>query len=178
MLTATCTTNEMHAIRIGPVRSRPGGVHYFLGSQVEALLAPRGDCLRRFVAHAVDTDGEPFGYPPLYMHHIHTGQRQADVASFDGHNEGMGQALSEKINVNRSFVTIVMLGVLISPVGFIVSFALAKIPLVLALATASTLSPLSPLVNAHNQIRGRRPPPITAFSLSAALPLYKTIIIR
>jgi len=54
---------------VGPFESRPGDWHS-LGIVYDELLQP-SDRVVAFTADSVSAGGEPVGYPPLHMHHVH-----------------------------------------------------------------------------------------------------------
>ena len=69
----SCSSNSQRSVRVGPFVSRPGGTYDITSDLIESLFRV-GDRITTFSALPATYSGEPVGYPPLYVHHIHVGR--------------------------------------------------------------------------------------------------------
>lgn len=69
----SCLSDTKRRVRLGPFTSRPGGTYDITSSLVDSLFSD-GDQILSFSALPVTAAGEPIGYPPMYVHHIHVGR--------------------------------------------------------------------------------------------------------
>ena len=71
----SCSSVTQRSVRVGPFASRAGGTYDITSPIIDSLLGV-GDRTRilSFTAMPVTYSGEPVGYPPLYVHHIHVGR--------------------------------------------------------------------------------------------------------
>lgn len=68
----TCIQDDLRAVVTGPFHSLPG---QFTSISVELTsLFDKGSQITEYHGEAVSPTGEPIGYPPLHMHHIHIGR--------------------------------------------------------------------------------------------------------
>ena len=69
----TCTSATERRVRVGPFNTRAGGTYDVTSALIYSLFNI-GDRITSFTALPVTHLGEPVGYPPLYVHHIHVGR--------------------------------------------------------------------------------------------------------
>ena len=69
----SCSSATQRSIRVGPFASRAGGTYDITTALIDSFFSV-GDRITRFRALPVTHLGEPVGYPPLYVHHIHVGR--------------------------------------------------------------------------------------------------------
>ena len=70
----TCSSETQRSVRVGPYPSRPGGTYDIMTDGLIDSLFSIGDRITSFSAMPVTHLGEPVGYPPFYVHHIHVGR--------------------------------------------------------------------------------------------------------
>ena len=69
----SCSSASQKSVRVGPFASRAGGTYDITTAIIDSLFSV-GDRITSFRALPVTHSGEPVGYPPLYVHHIHVGR--------------------------------------------------------------------------------------------------------
>ena len=69
----SCSSATRRSVRIGPFMSRAGGTYDVTSALIDSLFLT-GDRITTFSALPVTESGEPVGYPPIYVHHIHVGR--------------------------------------------------------------------------------------------------------
>jgi hypothetical protein len=72
--TLACSSATQRTVRVGPFTSRPGGTYDITSGLFEGFFEGVGDRITSFTAMPITELGEPVGYPPLYVHHIHVGR--------------------------------------------------------------------------------------------------------
>ena len=70
----TCSTAAQRSVLVGPFTSKSGGTYDIITYDIIDSLFSAGDRITSFTAMPITTSGEPVGYPPLYVHHIHVGR--------------------------------------------------------------------------------------------------------
>lgn len=73
VMVQTCASAAHRAVRVGPFATRAGGTYDITSAIIDSLFSP-GDRITSFTAMPVTHLGEPVGYPPMYVHHIHVGR--------------------------------------------------------------------------------------------------------
>ena len=68
-----CHCATRRAVRVGPFVARAGGTYDITTAIIDSLFSA-GDRITAFRASPVTESGEPVGYPPVYVHHIHVGR--------------------------------------------------------------------------------------------------------
>jgi len=69
----TCTSATQRSVRVGPFTSRAGGSYDIVSGLIDSMFSA-GDRITTFRAVPATHSGEPIGYPPIYVHHIHVGR--------------------------------------------------------------------------------------------------------